>query len=334
MKELYVSGYSKQEVSLIGLSLADFTPRWTERAAAPSYFVFGDGLLFTVEEREQGGAVCLYSRDGEGWRLADRRVITGSQLCHIAYSDRCKCLLGACYGTGEVFSLSVNVSEKRFGSMNSYLRQGRGELAAPGASRTHCVVLTTAQNIVCTANIAQDKLYLYNLVDGRLEDRREFQLPKRCGPRHIALQEGTARVYVLTEYSSEVIVISYSGERPAILQRISTLREDFQGESFGSTLAFSPDGKFLYTANRGENTVAVFSVSRTGRLVPSSRQSCFGDWPRDLALVDDGRYVAIANQRSGNVVLCPRNAKTGEIGEPVRNLPLDQAACVKEYQGV
>ncbi len=334
MKELYASGYSESGLSICALSLTDGSSVWQERAAAPSYFVFGDGLLFTAEERKCGGAVCLYRRAQTGWELSDRRVITGSQLCHLAYSDRHHCLLGACYGTGEVFSLAVDPAAARFDCMNSYLRQGKGELTAPGASRAHCVVLNAAQDTVCSANIAQDRVYVYHLTDGRLEEIRSSLLPRKCGPRHIALREDMGKAYVITEYSSEILVYSYTGESPLLLQRISTLSEEFQGESYGSTLIFSPDGRFLYAANRGENSIAVFSVSRTGRLVPASRQSCFGDWPRDFSLIKEGRCLAIANQRSGDVVLCPRNAKTGEIGEPVFRFPLDQAACVREYQGV
>lgn len=331
--ELYFSGYSDAEISIIGWK--EGAPFWTEKAVAPSYIAFGDGMLFSVEERDQGGAVCLYCRTGEKWKLSDRRVITGGSLCHIVYSNRHHCLLGACYGSGEVFSLSVDPSEGKFGSMNSYLRQGKGEAAALGATRAHCVVLDKEQQYVCSANIAQDKIYLYKLEDGKLEEKHAYLLPKRCGPRHIALREDMKKAYIITEYSNEIIVASYDdGSTAAILQRISTLDDNYHGESYGSTLQFSPDGKFLYAGNRGENSIAVFSVSRTGRLVLSSRQSCFGDWPRDFSLIENGEKIAIANQRSGNVVICRRDSKTGEISEPIEEIQLSDASCVKEYQGV
>ncbi|MGI5894987.1 MAG: lactonase family protein [Candidatus Merdivicinus sp.] len=333
MNAIYMSGYGSDRMTIQGYSEGQSIPFWQDSPLSPSYFIFGDGFLFTAEERSDGGAVCLYQKETDRWRQSDRRVITGSELCHITYSDRHHCLLGACYGTGEVFSLSVDLDHARFGSMKSYLRQGKSGGNGMPISRAHCVVLNQEQNFVCSANIAQDKIYLYRMEsDGRLSEHNVFSLPAKCGPRHIALREDLNRAYVVTEYSSEILVVSYESS-PSVLQRVAMVEKGFSGESFGSTLVFSPDGKFLYAANRGENTIVAFSVSRTGRLVLSGRYSCWGNWPRDFSLIGEDQ-IAIANQRSGEVVICPRNPHTGAVGEPAYRFSIPEASCVKEYQGV
>ena len=314
--EWILSGYSG-----IGL-FRDNRLMWKEASAGLSYWVSGDGCLFAAEEFSGRAAVRLYRRDKDGWTLGDRREIPGGELCHLAYSSRNRALLGACYGDGVVFSLGVEPESGRFGKLHSCFSQG------DGLTRAHCVLLNSAEDAVYSANIAQDRIYRYALSGGVLTETGFFSLPAGVGPRHLALREDLGKIYAVTEYSSEIFTLDlHNGE---ILGRVSALRPDFTGESYCSTLAFSPDNRFLFAANRGENTLAVFAVDEQGNLSFASRQSCFGDWPRDFALMGDGNFVGIANQKSGEAVLCPRNLKTGEIGEPVWHLPLKEASCIRE----
>lgn len=299
---------------------------WSDPAAAPSYWVEGDGCLFLAEEFSGKAAVRLYKQQGDSWTLKDRREISGGELCHLAYSSKNRALLGACYGDGIIFSLGVDPESGTFGTLHSCFSQGNG------LTRAHCVVLNQAEDTVYSANIAQDRIYRYSISGGILKETGFFPLPQGVGPRHLALREDLGKIYAVTEYSSEIITLNLdNGE---VLSRNSILRPDFHGESYGSTLAFSPDGRFLYAANRGENTLAVFAVDDRGNLSISSRQSCFGDWPRDFALMKQGTMVGITNQKSGEAVLCPRNPETGEIGDPLWRIPFPEASCIREIQGV
>ena len=65
------------------------------------------------------------------------------------------------------------------------------------------------------------------------------------------------------------------------------------------SLTLSPDGRFLYVANRGPDCITVFAVEGT-TLTPVADEPCGGVWPRDLAFVGDTLYVA--NERSDTVV--------------------------------
>lgn len=314
--EWILSGYS-------GIAnFQDNRPIWKETTAGLSYWTSGDGLLFAAEEFPGKAAVRLYRRDKDGWTLGDRREIPGGELCHLTYSSRDRVLLGACYEDGVIFSLGVEAESGRFGNLYSCFSQGEG------LTRAHCALLNSAEDAVYSANIAQDRIYRYALSGGVLTETGFFSLPAGAGPRHLALREDLGKIYAVTEYSSEIFTLDlHNGE---ILGRVSTLRPGFAGESYCSTLAFSPDNRFLVAANRGENTLAVFSADKQGNLSFSSRQSCFGDWPRDFALMGEGKFVGIANQNSGEAVLCPRNPETGGIGEPVWRVSLKEAACIRE----
>jgi len=69
----------------------------------------------------------------------------------------------------------------------------------------------------------------------------------------------------------------------------STLGENFTGESVCADIHLSPDGRFLYGSNRGENTIVIFAITKdTGELKLVGREKVRGDWPRNFAIDPTG----------------------------------------------
>jgi 6-phosphogluconolactonase (cycloisomerase 2 family) len=60
----------------------------------------------------------------------------------------------------------------------------------------------------------------------------------------------------------------------------------------------SQDGKFVYAANRLHDTIAVFSVSGSGRLSRVGEVSTLGDYPRSFTIDPTGKFLFSCNQRS------------------------------------
>jgi 6-phosphogluconolactonase (cycloisomerase 2 family) len=76
--------------------------------------------------------------------------------------------------------------------------------------------------------------------------------------------------------------------------------------NYPGEIAVSPDGTHVYVSNRGTDTVGVFTVGRNGaKLKRVAAPSCGGVWPRHLALDAAGRWLYVANQRSGTVTWLP-----------------------------
>ena len=51
------------------------------------------------------------------------------------------------------------------------------------------------------------------------------------------------------------------------LQTLSTLPNDYKGENTGADVHVSSDGRFLYSSNRGHDSIACFKIDpRTGQL--------------------------------------------------------------------
>jgi 6-phosphogluconolactonase len=106
------------------------------------------------------------------------------------------------------------------------------------------------------------------------------------------------------------------------IQKISALPTGFAGENTAAEIAIHPGGKFLYTSNRGDDSIAVFAIDQTsGRLALVERVSSGGKTPRNFAIDPDGSHLLAANQSSGNIVeftidkSSGRLSSTGEVAK-------------------
>jgi 6-phosphogluconolactonase len=73
-----------------------------------------------------------------------------------------------------------------------------------------------------------------------------------------------------------------SAPRSSWQQTISALPADFTGTNTAAEIRVHPSGRFLYTTNRGHNSVAMFEIEpETGELEVSRPGHGSGDQPAD-----------------------------------------------------
>ena len=84
----------------------------------------------------------------------------------------------------------------------------------------------------------------------------------------------------------------------------------------------SPDGKFLYASNRGnQNNIIIFEIKENGTLSEVGYQSTFGEHPRIFTIDPSGQFLIVTNLISGNVVIFRRDKETGlldKVGKKVK----------------
>ena len=89
----------------------------------------------------------------------------------------------------------------------------------------------------------------------------------------------------------------------------------------GAEILMHPSGKFVYATNRGNNSVAVFSVQAdTGRLNPIQYISTQGKTPRNADFDPTGKWLLVTNQDSSTAVVFRIDQSTGQLtenGDPV-----------------
>jgi len=86
------------------------------------------------------------------------------------------------------------------------------------------------------------------------------------------------------------------------IQSLPISSPGFQGAKSGAELAVSHDGRFVYVEDRAENTLVVYGVNpASGELTLLQRVSSGGERPWSFAIHASGKWMLVANQRSGKV---------------------------------
>jgi 6-phosphogluconolactonase len=154
------------------------------------------------------------------------------------------------------------------------------------------------------------------------------------GPRHIVFHPNGRWVYGINEMESTIdhylwTATRFSQSPQGLLVNtntpIKTIAQDFPADkNTASEVAVSPDGKFLYASNRGEDSLVVFSISpRDGALTLVQRIASGGKVPRHFTLDPTAQWLLCGNQDSATVTVFRRDAATGKLTGPIQTVPLD-----------
>jgi 6-phosphogluconolactonase (cycloisomerase 2 family) len=194
-----------------------------------------------------------------------------------------------------------------------------GSFAVSGhdAPHAHMIAADSANKFVLATDLGQDRLYSYAFdgSTGKLAQRGFLTLLGGVGPRHFAFHPNGHWLYVLTEESSQIVFMSYDPQTgaPAIKQIHSALPPGFEGTSFGSEIAVSPDGKFVYSANRLHDTISIFSIADDGDPKFIGEASTMGDYPRHFAIDPSGSFLFACNQHSDSITTFRIDRESGKL---------------------
>ena len=121
--------------------------------------------------------------------------------------------------------------------------------------------------------------------------------------------------YSLQEEASTIALFDYdpTGGRLTMRQTVSSLPPGFAGSSFASEIMVSPDGRFVYAANRLHDSIAFFAVGETGTLRFVGEEWTRGDYPRSFNFDPTGRFLYSCNQRSDAVTAFRVDRESGRL---------------------
>jgi 6-phosphogluconolactonase len=156
------------------------------------------------------------------------------------------------------------------------------------------------------------------------------KLPPGSGPRHLAIHPAGSSIYVLNELLNTVSVLRRDDASGALslVQTLPTLPSGFTGENHTAEIFVHPNGKFVYSSNRGHNSLAVFAVEPDGRLTSAGHVGTGGAVPRGFALSPGGDWLIAANQASNNLVVFKVDAATGKLTPTGQEFPVRTPVCV------
>jgi 6-phosphogluconolactonase len=194
-----------------------------------------------------------------------------------------------------------------------------GSFAISGhdAPHAHMIAADPANKFVLSTDLGQDRLYTYAFDSntGKLTSRSFLALLGGVGPRHFAFHPHSQWMYLVTEESSQIVFLTYDAltGRTEVKKIISALPPGFEGTSFASEIAVSPDGRFLYSANRLHDTISIFSIAADGTPSYIGEASTMGDYPRHFAIDPSGSCMFVCNQHSDDITSFRIERETGKL---------------------
>ncbi|WP_285434445.1 lactonase family protein [Pseudomonas sp. fls2-241-R2A-110] len=206
------------------------------------------------------------------------------------------------------------------------------------SAHVHSTVSSPDGHYVFSNDLGADKIFVYRF-DPKANPHlpltpatpASVQLPAGSGPRHLLFSADGKHAWLTMEMSAQVAVFDYRDGKLEQTQMVDLAAGQPTSDKAAAALHASADGKFLYVSNRGTaNQLLVFALDpATGHLKELQRRSVEGDHPREFSLDPSGKFLLIANQKSNQIVVIERDAKTGLLGKTVQKLPMDAPSDLK-----
>jgi 6-phosphogluconolactonase len=105
-------------------------------------------------------------------------------------------------------------------------------------------------------------------------------------------------------------------------------------DATAAAIRIDRDGRYLYTSNRGEDSISLFRIDRdTGNLTHITNISTQGKTPRDFLLDHTGSLLLCANQDTDNLIIYRISRQDGTI-VPIREIKgISMPVCILENFG-
>jgi 6-phosphogluconolactonase len=329
-----------------GFSLAHFdtatgkltTPIFLLEAVAPAYFIISpDGKRLYTCNSDPGSSVSAYAIDPATAKLTllNQKPSGGGDPSYVSLDPSGRYLMVANYlgGSVAVFALLPDGSIGERTAFDQYVGASL-DPRDPKHAHAHSIHFDPSKRFAIVADLGLDKLFVYRLdpKTGALQpnDPPSISVAPGSGPRHTTFDPKGRYVYAINQTANSITCFSWDSNRGVLkpFETISTLPEGFKGENTGAEILMHPSGKFLYATNRGNNSVAVFSVrADTGRLTPIQYISTQGKTPRNADFDPTGKWLLVTNQDSNSAVVFRIDRSTGRLTENGDPVPVPAPFC-------
>jgi len=307
---------------------------------------------------DDSGGVTEFAIDRKAAKLTELNEVSshGADPCYISLDKSGKFVLVANYTGGNV-AVFPRAADGHLGEASSVVKDS-GSLGPnkerQEAAHAHWIEASAGNRFAYVADLGLDRvlIYKFNATKGVLtlagpqssaptadssnvKDFFSAKLAPGTGPRHIAFSAEGKFMYVLGELDSTVTVFANDKKETfRSIQKISALSAAFSGNNDAAEIAMHPGGKFLYTSNRGDDSIAVFAIDGgTGKLKFVERTPSGGKTPRNFAIDPAGTHLLSANEESGNIVEFSIDANSGKLTVPRVAAKVPSPVCLVFVRG-
>lgn len=303
--------------------------------ANPSYLLYAEGRLYAANEQPDSAQISSFFVDNDGSiRLVDTLFSEGAGTCQIAFSPDKTLLYGADYDSGSIAECRVHSDGSLEPGVDPVIHSGQGtDPDRQEAPHVHMVGFAPDSPALIAVDLGIDALSAYAVGEDGLSSHEPEDIlfvPAGEGPRMVAHHPTLPYTVLITELANHLIVYRRKSGELSSWEPLATytlVSEGYEGEALSAHVLFSPDGRHLYASVRGPNCVVVFAVDETGALERKGEFSSGGSWPRHMALSSDATLLAVANERSDELVIFGLDKQSGLATDEVARCPIPSPTC-------
>jgi 6-phosphogluconolactonase len=240
-------------------------------------------------------------------------------------------LLGASYGANLV---SVNPVGKDG-------RVGEPTQVIPTARNAHAIITDRTNNFVFVPHLGTDQVFQFRFdaKRGRLAANTPpmLQMKQGSGPRHIIVSSDNRFLYLLNELTATVSTLALDAKAGTLSEvaSVSFLPPDSKlvpgaprpapgrdvgNDIWASDLHLTPDGKFLYAAERTSSTIGALQVDKASGKLTYAGSTPTEKQPRGFAIAPSGRFMVVSGEKSETVSSYSIDPASGTL-KPIGKYP-------------
>jgi len=304
--------HSDGSISEMGLVAKTENPSWITLSTDKN-------ILLAVNEIDTAhgkGITESYSVLENGLQLSGRKSSGGAHPCFTTVNDTGK-VLTANYTGGNVALHQIKDDNSLSDILDLQQHTGSSIDKRQETPHAHSAWFEPETDTVISLDLGTDQIWFSRIDEKENKltplEQQTLNFVPGSGPRHLCFHPNKKWFYVVNELNSTVTLITKTEAGDYLLgESFSTLPPAFSGENHPSHIKMTADGAFLYVANRGYDSIAVFKTSFSdGSLKLLGQKSTGGKNPRSFSLSPDEKYILIANQETDNIVILSRNKLNG-----------------------
>lgn len=285
-------------------------------------------MLYAVnDERAKEGSVVAFAVDRASGALTKINTAStgGEGSTHLWLDTALKTLFAANFTGGSAASIALQPDGSLGALVSTVKETGTGPHPRQTSAHAHGVALDPSGRYLLVADLGADRVFVYGvdraskaLAPDDATNPHVVSLPAGSGPRHLAFGANGRFVYVVTELSADIVTLRWDAQQGRLtpLQSLPMSSPEFKAARNGSEVAVSADGRFVYAGNRAEHQLLVYRVdAASGELSLIQRVSSGGELPWNFALHSSGKWMLVANQRSGKVNVFSVDPASGMVAD-------------------
>ncbi len=300
-------------------------------------------IIYSTAKIDGKPSICSINvADDKTLAIAQAKHINAGS-CFLTTDQTGSILVSAQYGGGTIVSIPIGEDGMLGDEIQEFKHEG-GSNAVPSRQKSphpHYAEISPDNKFVFVPDLGLDQLVVYQLdVESRklVPTGNAIDCIKGGGPRHMKIRDATKTedrkfAFVVNELAMSLscFLVNDDGTMKQMVTTPTLTDEQQAGGSFnsGSEVRIHPNGNFIYTANRGHDSISVFSFGTQNFFFERVQTvSVHGAWPRNFNLTPDGKWLLAAGANTNSVTVFAIDQEDGKLTYHRKSAFVPGAICV------